>query len=71
MGVSLFSQLTSDGMRENDLKLCQGRFELNVVKNFFTEKWVRYWSRPPREVVESPSLEFFRRGVDMIPGDLV
>jgi len=65
VGLGLFSHVRSDRMRENVLRQCQGRFRLDMRKKFFTERVVKL----PK--VELPSLEVFKRHVDVVLRDKV
>ena len=44
---------------------------MGIRRKFFNGREVRCWHRLPRKVVESPSLELFKKCVDVALSDLV
>jgi len=49
----------------------RGGSDWTLGKNFFTERVVKHWNRLPRAVEESPSLEVFKKRVDMALQNMV
>ena len=49
----------------------EGRFKLDIRKNFFSERLVRHWNRMSMGLMESPSLGVFRRHGDVALMDMV
>jgi len=67
----LFMRVDSDRSRGNGFKLRQGRFRLNIRRNFFTQRVVTHWNKLPKEAVDAPSLEAFKARLDVALGSLV
>lgn len=67
-----FMRRTSGRTQGNSLKSEQGRFRLDIRKNFFSSgtAWLSI-GMGSREVVESPSLEVFKRHVVVAVRDVV
>jgi len=48
----------------NGLRLCQGKFRVDIRRNLFSERVAMHWKRLPGDLMESLSLEIFmKKGV--------
>ena len=63
-GANLCAAALETRTRSNGFKLRERRFHLNSRKHFLTVRAVCRWNKLPPKVVESPSLEVFRRRLD-------
>jgi len=70
-GDKLFSRACSDKTKDNGFKMKEGRFRLYVRMKLFTVRVVKHWKMLPREVVDAPSLEMFKVGLDEALSNLI
>jgi len=70
VGLSLLPS-NNDRKRGNGPKMHQRRFNLDISRSLLLKRAVRYWNRPPREVVESPSRELLKKRADVALRDMV
>ena len=61
----------SNMTRGNGQKLEHRKFCTNARKNFCTVRMTEHWSRLPKDVVESPSLEILKIHLDAVLCDLL
>ena len=59
------------GKRSNGFKLKEGKFKLDIRKEFFTLRVVRHWNRLPGESVDAPSPEMLKARLDGALSNLV
>jgi len=55
----------------NGFKLRQGRFKLDIRRQFLTQRVVSHWNSLPKKVVDAPSLAAFKARLDVALGSQV
>jgi len=68
---SIFSRACHNRTRSNGFKLREGRFRVDVRKEFFTMRVAKHWNGFPREAADGPSLETFQARLDWALSNLV
>lgn len=64
--MQLFSQVHNDNYpitittRGKGFKLKEGKCQLDITRQFFTQRVVMVWNRLPKETVDASSLEVFK-----------
>ena len=61
----------SGRMRDNGFKLHKERIRWFIRKHFFSGRVVKRWHSLPREVMNSPSLEVFKKHADVALRNMV
>ena len=61
----------SDRTRGNDFKLRQGRFRLDIGREFFIQRVVMHWNRLPKEIMDALSMEAYKARLDVVLGSLI
>ena len=69
--MKLFTWVDTDRTRGNGFKLGQGRFRLDIRRQFLTQRVVTHWNRLPKKAVDAPSLQAFKARLDVALGSLV
>ena len=70
-GKGVFIRACSDRMRRNGFKLEEGRFRLDIRKEFFTVWMVRHCNRLLSEIVNAPPPKAFKARLDGTLSNLV
>lgn len=65
VGTGLFPLATNDSKRGQSVSLGQGMVSLDISRNFYMGRVVKHWKQLPKVVIESPSMEVAKEGLDI------
>lgn len=70
-GVSFFTKSHTERASNNAYKLHWEMFHLDILWEFFTVRKINHWNNLPWDMVESPSLEFFKMLLDKVLNNVI